>query len=179
MRYFISTMTATLILVMFCSPGMAGAAEDKKPWDVVFASDLAKIKSPKKTDGLGYTVTEEEALDQAIKKAIDNGGPVCETTKMAVGLNFNPYSVLMGVFKSGGKVKLDQLCMCATETEDSDATIGKGIMKQAADDAVAKNLLTRDEVSEAQCLEQGLAFTETLAPIARINLNETATNYSP
>ena len=53
-------------------------------------------------------------------------------------------------------------------------------MKQAADDAVAANLLTQDEVSQSQCLnDQGLAFTEPITPIERNDPAESNTDYSP
>ncbi len=161
MKYFVSTLTIGLFLVMFCSPGLAQKSENNKPWDVVFAADLAKIKNPKKTDGLGYSLAEEEALDQAIKTALDNGGTACEAAKMAVDLNFNPHTVLMGVFKSEGSMKMDKLCMCATETG------GSAVLKQAADDAVAQNLMTRDEVSQAQCM--GLGYTPNEKIVQRVD----------
>ena len=179
MKYLLSILTAALLTAVCCTIATAQTTNgEDQPWHVVFAADLAKISDPQKTDGLGYTLTEEEALDQAIKKAINNDAPACQVAKLAVGMNFNPYSVLSGIYKSGGKIDLDQLCMCATETGDTnpllrdldldDVPIDKTVMKQAVDDAVAANLITQDEVSQAQCLsDQGLAFTEAITPVER------------
>ncbi|MBP8830585.1 MAG: hypothetical protein KBG98_13190 [Desulfobacter sp.] len=192
MKYLVSILAAALLTAVCCNIGTAQtASEENQPWHLVFASDLAKIADPQKTDGLGYTLTEEESLDQAIKKAIiDNKAPACQVAKLAVGMNFNPYSVLSGIFKCGGKVGLDELCMCATEIGDTDPLlselnlddlpIDKTVMKQAADDAVAANLLTQDEVSQSQCLnDQGLAFTEPITPIERNDPAEGDPDYSP
>ncbi|HBT89906.1 hypothetical protein [Desulfobacter sp.] len=192
MKYFVSILAAALLTAVCCNIGTAQtASEENQPWHLVFASDLAKIADPQKTDGLGYTLTEEESLDQAIKKAIiDNKAPACQVAKLAVGMNFNPYSVLSGIFKCGGKVGLDELCMCATEIGDTDPLlrelnlddlpIDKTVMKQAADDAVAANLLTQDEVSQSQCLnDQGLAFTEEPTSIEQIDPAEGDPDYSP
>ena len=191
MKYLVSILAAALLTAVCCTIGTAQtASEENQPWHLVFASDLAKIADPQKTDGLGYTLTEEESLDQAIKKAIiDNKAPACQVAKLAVGMNFNPYSVLSGIFKCGGKVGLDELCMCATEIGDTDPLlselnlddlpIDKTVMKQAADDAVAANLLTLDEVSQAQCLnDQGLAFTELITPIERNDPADSDSDYS-
>ncbi len=191
MKYLVSILTVALLTAVCCTMGTAQTtSEEDQPWHLAFAADLAKIADPQKTDGLGYTLTEEEALDQAIEKAISNEAPACQVAKLAVGMNFNPYSVLSGIFKSGGKIDLDQLCMCATEIGDSnpllrdlnldDVPIDKTVMKQAADDAVAANLLTQDEVSQAQCLtDQGLAFTEPITPFERNDPADEDPDYSP
>jgi len=79
--------------------------------------------------------------------------------KLAVDLNFSPYNVVTGIFSSGADVDLNQLCMCATESG-----ISKSLMAQAATAAVDANMLTRDEITQAQCLREGLGFTpETVA----------------
>ena len=89
MKYLVSILAAALLTAVCCNIGTAQtASEDNQPWHLVFASDLAKIADPQKTDGLGYTLTEEESLDQAIKKAIiDNKAPACQVAKLAVGMN--------------------------------------------------------------------------------------------
>ena len=191
MKQLVSILAAFLLTAVCCTVGTAQTAgEENQPWHLAFVSDLEKIGNPQKTDGLGYTLTEEDALEQAIKKAINKEAPACQVAKIAIGMNFNPYSVLSGIFKSGGKIDLDQLCMCATEIGDSnpllselnldDVPIDKTVMKQAADDAVAANLITQDEVSQSQCLtDQGLAFTEAITPLERNDPADEDTDYSP
>lgn len=153
MKNIIIVIMICICLVFFVTPGFA---QDKKTqkWDVTFIHDLEKIRSEKKTGGLGYTLSEEEALDEAIKKAMDQEAPTCEAMKLAVDLNFNPYNVITGIFRSGAEIDLDQLCMCATE-----AGISKSLLGQASDYAVEENMLTRDEIIQCQCLREGLGFT--------------------
>ncbi|MDA3788142.1 MAG: hypothetical protein PF503_06570 [Desulfobacula sp.] len=153
MKNLIAVIIISIGLVVFVSPGFA---QDKKTpkWDLAFVHDLEKIRSQKKTGGLGYTLSEEEALDEAIKKAMDQKAPPCEAMKLAVDLNFNPYNVITGIFSSGAEIDLNQLCMCATE-----AGISKSLMAQATNAAVNENMLTRDEIAQAQCLREGLGYT--------------------
>ncbi len=161
--------------IFICSQALA--AEKKVSWDEIYVSDLGKIKNPDKTSGLGYTLSEEEALEQAIQRAMDNEAPACQVLKIGVEMKFNPYEVLTGLFNSSAKIDLEQLCLCATETADSN--IPKSIMLKAANDAVAKNRLRRDEVTQAQCLQQGLGFTVAQETPEPINPTPRQPNYSP
>ncbi|EIM65132.1 MAG: hypothetical protein PHG14_16475 [Desulfobacter postgatei] len=192
MKYLVSILAAALLTAVCVTIGTAQtASEENQPWHLVFASDLAKIADPQKTDGLGDTLTEEEALDQAIKKAIiDNKAPAWQVLKVAVGMNFNPYSVLSAIFKSSENVDLGQLYTYATETGGSDSLlselnlndipIDKTVMQQAVNDALSAGLLTQNEVSKVQQLiDQGLAFTEQITPIERNDPAESNTDYSP
>ena len=174
MKYLQPILVISLVLTVFCSFSIA--QEDKTSWEEVFVKDLAAIRSPQKTDAYGYSLSEEEALEAAIKKAIDQNAPACEVLKTAAGsdFNFNPYSVLTGIFSSKAKVDLEQLCMCATETGD----IPKSLMVQAANAAVDGDLLTRDEVTQAQCLQQGLGFTLAEQPLERGDTQEKQPKYS-
>lgn len=153
MKNIIAVMIISIGLAVFVSPGFA---QDKKTqkWDVAFVHDLEKIRAQKKTGGFGYTIDEEEALDKAIKKAMDQEAPPCEVTKLAVDRNFNPYDVIFGIFRSGAEMDLNELCMCATEDG-----ISKSLIARAAEAAVEENMLTRDEINQAQCLREGLGFT--------------------
>ncbi|MDA3787443.1 MAG: hypothetical protein PF503_02955 [Desulfobacula sp.] len=153
MKNLIAVIIISIGLVVFVSPGFAQDSTEQK-WDVKFVHDLEKIRSQKKTGGLGYTLSEEEALDEAIKKAMDQKAPPCEAMKLAVDLNFNPYNVITGIFKSEADIDLNQLCMCATESG-----ISKSLIARAADAAADENMLTRDEIVQAQCLREGLGFT--------------------
>jgi hypothetical protein len=154
MRKLIATISIIIGVMGFALPGFAQETETKK-WDTEFVQALEKIRVQKKTGGLGYTITEEEALEDAIKNAMDQKAPACEAMKLAVDLNFNPYAVVSGIFGSGAEIDLDQLCMCATESG-----ISKSLMAQAASAAADANMLTRDEITQSQCLREGLGYTE-------------------
>lgn len=172
MKNIIIILSIFIGLVVFALPGFAQEKETKK-WDTEFVQALEKIRSQKKTGGLGYTVTEEEALEKAIKKAMDQKAPACEALKLAVDLNFNPYTVVSGIFSSGAEIDLDQLCMCATESG-----ISKSLMAQAATAAADANLLTRDEITQSQCLREGLGFTEEAQPFESMVVEGPKITYS-
>jgi hypothetical protein len=186
---YLAMMLVVLFFFLFTTAGFAGVAEKgNKTWDQIFVKQLQEISNPQKTDGLGYTLSREEALESVIKSAVDNGAPPCEALKLAVALNFNPYSVLMGMFKSGAKISLNDLCLCATEIGGSDVlpkrglaevVVDKGLMRQAADDAVDRYLVTRDEVTQSQCLQQGLAYTEEPTRFERNDPAIDDPDYSP
>ena len=81
---------------------------------------------------------------------MDLKAPACEVMKIAVDLKYNPYSTIKTIFAVGGEVKLDQLCMCATESG-----ITKEIIAKAASDATSslgKPIFSRDEIIQSQCL---------------------------
>ncbi len=147
------------------SGAVAQSTDDQGPsWDEEYVQSLGKIKNPQRTDGLGYTLSEKESLEKAIQNAINQEAPTCQVLKIAVEMQFNPFSVLTGIFNSDAKIDLEQLCLCATETGDD--SISKSVMLKAANDAVEKNRFRRDEVTQAQCLQQGLGFT-----VANTSLN--------
>ncbi len=172
MRKIIAVVSISIALVVFTLPGFAQENETRK-WDAEFVQALEKIRSQKKTGGLGYTITEEEALEKAIKEAMDQKAPACEAMKLAVDLNFNPYAVVSGIFSSGAEVDLDQLCMCATESG-----ISKSLMAQAASAAADANMLTRDEITQSQCLREGLAYTAEEGQLERIVIKKEPKRYS-
>jgi len=132
-----------------------GLTQELNRWDTELVNDLKAIKVQKKVGGLGYTLDEEEALKNAIQKAMDNKAPACEAMKLAIDLEFNPYNVISNIFNSGADIDLDQLCMCATE-----GGISKSLTTSAANAAVDANMLSRDEIIQSQCLNEGLAYTE-------------------
>lgn len=192
MKYLVSILAAALLTAVCCTIGTAQtASEENQPWHFTFKADLEKIANSNGTDGLGYnTLTEEEALAQAVENAISNGAPAWQVLKVAVGMNFNPYSVLSAIFKSSEDVDLGQLYTYATETGGSDLLlselnlddipIDKTVMQQAVNDALSAGLLTQNEVSKVQQLiDQGLAFTEPITPIERNDPAESNTDYSP
>ncbi len=137
-------------------------AKDKKNnkdnnWRGKFVSALQKGKaaSDSKGGGLGYTPAQSVVLEEAIKAAMDAKAPACEAMKIAVDLEYSPYAVIKNIFGSGGEVKLNQLCMCATESG-----INKQIVAKAATDAMSplgKAIFERDEITQAQCI--GLGYT--------------------
>ena len=171
MRNIIALVSISIALVVFALPGFAQENETKT-WDTQFVHDLQKIQTQKKTGGLGYTIPQEEALEGAIKKAMDQKAPACEAMKLAVDLNFNPFAVVSGIFSSGAEIDLDQLCMCATESG-----ISKSLMAQASSAAADANMLTRDEITQSQCLREGLGYTEE-ARFERIVIKKEPKKYS-
>lgn len=172
MKNIIALISISIALVVFALPGFAQENETKK-WDVEFINALEKIRAQKKTGGLGYTITEEEALEKAIKKAMDKKAPACEAMKLAVDLNFNPYAVVSGIFNSGAEIDLDQLCMCATESG-----ISKSLMAQASSAAADANMLTRDEITQSQCIREGLGYTEDAQPLESMTVEGQQRTYS-
>ena len=65
MKNIVAVISILIALVVFVLPGFAQEKETKE-WDVEFVQALEKIRSQKKTGGLGYTITEEESLEKAI-----------------------------------------------------------------------------------------------------------------
>ncbi len=160
------------------SGAVAQNTDDQKPsWDEEYVQSLQKIKDPQKTGGLGYTLSEEEALEKAIQNAIDQEAPTCQVLKIGVEMKFNPYSILTGIYNSDAKIDLEQLCLCATET--GDGSIPKSVMLKATNDAVERGRFRRDEVTQAQCLQQGLGFTVAGVTPDRIDPKPKPQPYSP
>lgn len=147
----------TLVSALFISS--YGFAEEQNLWEAEFVKALqeGKAKDLQPGEGLGYTPDEEQVLKDALEKALSQQAPPCETMKIAVDLQYQPYSVLKNIFSSNAEVDLNQMCMCATEKG-----VRTEIFTQAADDV---NRL--DEVTQAQCI--GLGFTEALADIEVID----------
>jgi len=160
MNKTIALLTILIVLVVFNSSCFAQDVKINQ-WDTEFVKDLQKIRSQEKTGGLGYTLSEDEALEKAIHKAMDQKAPACEAMKLAIDLDFNPYNVISGIFNSGADIDLDQLCMCATE-----GGISKSLTASAANAAADANMLNRDEINQSQCLNQGLAYTEEEGQVA-------------
>lgn len=175
MRKTVKGILIAAILPFFFSPCLAQNSQVPK-WEQDFVYALEQIRTPAKTDGLGFTLSEDEALEQAIKTAMEQGAPACQALKLAVERNFNPYTVLTGLFNSRAKIDLNDLCMCATET--GDINLPKSLMAQAAEAAVAANMITREEVTQAQCLRQGLGFTPEEAALERGDQKEKEDPYS-
>ncbi len=144
-----------------------GFAEQKKEnnWekDFVQALQKGKAKNLNKSGGLGYQAAENSVLEKAIKKALDQKAPPCETMKIAVDLQYQAYDVISNIFSQGAEVNLNQLCMCATESG-----INKQIVAKAANETVTplgKPVYPRDEIVQAQCLNDvGLGYTQQNQP---------------
>ncbi len=124
---------------------------------VTTANNVIKTNN-NKGGGLGYTPSQETILEGAIKNAIALKAPACQMMKIAIDMNYNPYSVIKDIFSLGGEIDLNQLCMCATESG-----INKQIVARAAQEAVSPlgtPIYKRDEIAQAQCLrEVGLGFS--------------------
>jgi hypothetical protein len=113
---------------------------------------------PTGTGGLAYTPSEETVLEEAVTAAMtgEQGDRACELMRMAVELEYNPYSVLKTIYSVGGDLEIDPLCTCATE-----AGVMKAVIANAATNAVTplnEPVYDVDEISRSQCLS-GLAYT--------------------
>lgn len=123
-------------------------------------------------EGLAYTPPEEVVLEEAISRAMEKKAPACECMKIAVDLDYNPYSVLKNIYSAGGDLELDQLCICATE-----AGIMKAIIAKAAKKAVSplgEPIFKRDEIAQSQCLggEEGLPYTPSAKALKKITTSK-------
>lgn len=153
-------VTLILILSLLAVSSIGFAEENLWQQDFIQALQKAKAVSTDGGGGLGYTPSQEAALESAIKKAMEMKAPPCEAMKIAVDLKYDPYATIKNVFAYGGEVKLDQLCMCATESG-----ISKQIIARAAADATSPlgtPVFPRDEIAQAQCI--GLGYTTATAP---------------
>ena len=151
------TIKAGLIILTAIFIASLGYAEENA-WEKEYVHALQKGKlNQTQGGGLGYTQTEDEILADAIKKAIEMKAPPCEAMKIAVDLNYPAFSVIISIFASGGEVDLNQMCMCATEKG-----VTKQVIAQAARQAQINGqaVYPPDEVTQAQCLREGLGFTE-------------------
>ena len=142
----------------FCLVSAGSAAAQS--WEEEFNRALAEIQEAAQAgepgEGLGYTPSQEEMLDEAIGNAMDQGGPACQVMNMAVERDFNAYPVLLSIYSRGG-VDLDEVCMCATEQGISKAAIAQAALNGAGPEGSGE--YTRDEIAQVQCLQEGLPFT--------------------
>ncbi|MCF8025490.1 MAG: hypothetical protein K9K82_08385 [Desulfobacteraceae bacterium] len=146
----------------FCLASAGSAAAQS--WEEEFSRALAEIQEAAQAgepgDGLGYTPSLEDMLDEAIGNAMAQGGGGCQVMKMAVDMDFNPYPVLLSIY-SRGSVSLDEVCMCATEQG-----VSKAVIAQAATSAAGPGgqpAYSQDEVAQCQCLQEGLPYTQVQA----------------
>jgi hypothetical protein len=155
-------IVAVLAIFTSFASNLLAAEED---WQVAYITALQEGKTVQlpqgqaREEGLAYTPPEEMVLQEAVSIAMEQDASACECMKIAVDLEYNPYAVLKSIYSSGGNVKLDQLCMCATE-----AGIMKAITAKAAVDALSPSgtpVFLRDEITQSQCLggDEGLAYT--------------------
>ena len=156
MRKSIKTALIIFTIVLLTSLGFA---EEKPSWEEEFTLSLqkAKVINNQITGGLGYSVSqeeaEEEALKNAIQKAMDAKADPCQAMTIAYDLKYKAHSIIKNIFGSGGKLLLDDLCMCATNTG-----VTKAVFTAAATEAMSggKAVFLPDEVTEATC---GLGYT--------------------
>lgn len=171
------TFFVTLITFLVLNLSVSGFAEED--WRDAYIASLEKGKAvqledtQEQSEGLAYTPPEDVVLEEAITKAMEKNAPACECLKIAIDFEYNPYSVLKNLYAAGGKAKLDQLCMCATE-----AGVMKAIIAQAAADAVSPlndPIFDRDEIAQSQCLggEEALAYTALDKPLPNIIIDRT------
>ncbi len=155
--------TTLLIFSMALLSSMSFANENS--WEKAYVNALQKGQKAVLTNidnnkggGLGYTPSQETILEGAIKNAIEMKAPSCQMMKIAINMDYNPYSVIKNIFSFGGAVDLNQLCMCATESG-----INKQIIAKAATEATSPlgtPVYSRDEIAQAQCLRNiGLGYT--------------------
>ncbi|MFH0726898.1 MAG: hypothetical protein V2B19_11210 [Pseudomonadota bacterium] len=162
---FVSMLT---IFVMVSTTLFAENSRTDDAWRNEYLASLKKGKAVQlpagqtPAAGLAYTPPEGVVLQEAIAKALEKGKEdrVCECMKMAVDMEYNPYLVIKTIYEAGGDLKIDQLCMCATE-----AGVMKAIVAKAAKEAVSPlggPVFAPDEIAQTTCFrgEEGLAFTE-------------------
>lgn len=142
----------------FCLVSAGSAAAQS--WEEEFSRALAEIQEAAQAgepgDGLGYTPSQEDMLDEAIGNAMAQGGGGCQILKMALDTDFNAYPVLLSIYSRGG-VDLNEMCMCATDQGVSKAAIAQAALNGAGPEGSGE--YTRDEIAQAQCLQEGLPFT--------------------
>lgn len=152
-------------VAIFCSASIS--ADDQDNWRDVFQAMLEKGKTssaaPAEPGGLAYTPSEGVVLEEALTMALaeEKGDRACECMRMAVDLDYNPYTVLKTIYGVGGDLEIDLLCTCATE-----AGVMKAIIAKAAADAVTplnEPVYDVDEIARSQCLS-GLAYTAAEGP---------------
>lgn len=174
MKKILSVVATFAILTGLTTNLFADEIAAEKGWRVAYIAALQEGKTvplpqgQAQEEGLAYTPPEEIVLKEAISKAMEQEAQACECMKIAIDLEYNPYSVLKSIYSSGGDVKLDQLCMCATE-----AGIMNAITAKAAVDALSPSgapVFSRDEITQSQCLggEEGLAYTAPVVPLKTI-----------
>ena len=160
MNKLLSALTALAMVTCLSSILFAAEQDDwRTPYITALQDGKTTTTTQARGEGLAYTASEEQVLMDAVSKALELNAPTCECMKIAIDLEYNPYSVLKSIYSFGGEIELDQLCMCATETG-----IMKAIIAKAAMDAISSTgeaVFDRDEVSQFNCLkgEQGLAYT--------------------
>ncbi len=145
------------IVLIICSLSIivnANANEYNKTWDQIFIKNTQTIE-----------------ICNAIEIAIDNEAPICELMKTAIDLEFNAYDVLTCIFSSSSildKIDIDQLCLCATEIG-----IHKSIIVKSGIDN-----FNIDEVTQSQCMSEGLGYTENNPDLKPITVNQQKDVYS-
>ncbi len=156
-----SLLWPVVVAVLFCIGTVTAGFAQSADWEDQFVEALHKGKeaagAQSQAEGLGYTPSEEAVFEKAVKKALGQDAPACQCMKIAVNMDYNPYMVLTNIYGAGKGVKLDELCMCATEEG-----IRKEVIARAASDAVGpsgEKVFTRDEVTQSQCLQVGLPYT--------------------
>lgn len=187
MKKIVIWVTTLTIMVMFSAPLLAEEPRKNEDWRQNYTAALKKAKAvqlptgqPQAAAGLGYTPSEAVALQDAIGKAMENqkekSERACECMKIAVDLEYNPYLVIKTIYETGGDLKIDQLCMCASE-----AGIMKAIIAKAAREAVSplgKPVYAPDEIAQTSCFrgEEGLAYTPGEINLAAIPVDNLGSN---
>lgn len=152
-------LTFIVVAAVYCCAPVS--AEAQGGWQEALQSALEKGKTAPEapeSGGLAYTPSEETILEEALTAALaeEKGDRSCECMKMAIDLDYNPYSVLKAIYSVGGDLEIDILCSCATE-----AGVMKAVIAKAATDAVTplnEPVYDVDEIARSQCLS-GLAYT--------------------
>jgi hypothetical protein len=149
--------TGKLYIAVLCVGFFLFAATNnlaaKQNWEELFQETLVKGKQ----DG-----NKVQALEAAIRNAMERNAPACQVMKTAISLDYNPYLVLTTIY-AYGSIEIDELCICGTEEG-----IAKEIIAKAAADATrpgGDKVYTRVEVKQSQCLQPALPYTAAAADI--------------
>ncbi len=129
-------------------------------WEKAYINALQKGMSATVNKGgeSGAASSQEAILKNAIKNALAMKAPVGQMIKIAVNMQYNPYSVIKNILSLGGKISLNQLFMYASQSG-----INKQIVAKAAEDAVTPTgapVYSKGEITQAQALKNiGLGYT--------------------
>lgn len=158
-------LIASILIIGLTVFSNAGFAEEND-WEQEFVQALQKGKTQTtgQDAGLGYTPAGSTVLENAIKKAMGSNAPPCAVIKIAVDLEYNPYSVIKKIFSHGSDIDLNQLCMCANENDINKQIVAKAAADARISSALCTPIFSSNEIAQVQCLKEiGLGYT----PIAR------------
>ena len=114
----------------------------KEKWSDKFSKSLSVSYEP---------LEKNDILKDAIDQAMNEDAPPCEVMRIAIGMDFKPYFVILFIYENNKDNNLDEICWCATSDGIEDFIVAKA----AIDSKVFRN----NEIAKSECLKKGLAYT--------------------